>query len=155
MSLYITSARYMFYEWINTWMNRWKEWMNYTYSNSIAFSITLKQRLKNCILVVVSVSSFYTFSICLWQNYLRCLNSKLMCRQIIIGTYHVLGISDIHVRKKEPPQRVHFLLGVWRTQTRNTTIEEWMWSLQLLVIYEKNKMGLYSRDIACRIWWGY
>lgn len=75
--------------------------MNYTYSNSIAFSITLKQRLKNCILVVVSVSSFYTFSTCLWQNYLLCLNSKLMCRQIIIGTYHVLGISDIHVRKKK------------------------------------------------------
>lgn len=98
--------------------------MNYSYSKSIAFSATLQQRLKNYILVLVSVLSFYTFSICLWQNYLLCLNSKLMCIQIFIGTYHILGISDIHVRKKESSQRVHFLLGVWRTQTSNTIIEE-------------------------------
>ena len=56
---HVTSSQYMFLGWMEYIFHHNKT--SYTYSKSTAFSTTSKQRLKNYILVLVSISNFTIF----------------------------------------------------------------------------------------------
>lgn len=61
--------------------------------NLLLFLLQQNKEIKNYILVIVSVSNFYTF-LYVWQNYLPYLKSKLIYVQIIVDIYYVLDIDD-------------------------------------------------------------